>query len=650
MLGFILLRISLNGTMDSNDQTNQMPSDDDLNPEAPPASKKTLVQAKLSDSVKSTGRIVWTAIGVMATLGGVLGLYQFFQPSQPNTRDATGTLLVAMVAEGVITSEQAENLSNALIEPSVEITVEETVSLKAALDEQDKDAIVAMAKMLTRANYEEGLNLLEASAETADDWLELARLSWGRDRERSLRAAEKAVALDPDNFQAITFLIQAQAAFGDYKKATRSADIADMLASTPSERLGASAARLNTYILARDAVAVEDMLGDLQAEMDNFVPIAEAAAVPDHLSADKFSDHPVWILSSAETAKATALLALEDYETSAQAINTANELLGRFQTHIDGAIAANVKTREIGNLELLAKAFAAQNKQQDAYDTHEKILAKWTELAEAGNASANEALPLAWAAYGQTAYQFGEKEKARILYGNGQELVIQVLKDNPDNEEWQITAEYYESLMLYLAQDEAPEAYKDSYRSRLQTVQQSLVGTPKDDELRRELLTYTTTYSSALLFDLDQNRAELDWLIGYLRETSGQLAENLGANYFSSLLEYSAEYIGARVDEQTEDLSAARVHYQNMLNLYDVLMATPDVQSFDPEKFGTELYGFKLGTLYKLASFKDEYSLQYAQQGLSLSQQLDRAGQLRTADQYYLKTFSDFVSELESHK
>ena len=634
--------------MDSTSQTNETPSDGDLQPEPSSTPKKAFDQAKLTDSVKSTGRLIWTAVGVMATLGGVLGLYQFFDPSESNDRDATGTLLVAMVAEGVITDEQAQNLTNALTEPTAELTVEETVTLKAALDEQDKSAIIAMATMLSRQDYLEGLKLLEESAETADDWLELARLSWGRDRERSLRAAENAVALNPDNFRAITFLIQAQAAFGDYKKATRSADIADMIANSPMERLGVSAARLNTSILARDVTAIEEMLGRYQTAIDDVTPIAEAAEIADRLSVEQFEDHPVWVMSLAETTKATALFNLEDYEAAIQAINASNQWLDLLQPHIDGAIEADVKTRETTNFELLAKAFTAQKMQQDAYDTHERILANWGELAASGNTQANQALPMAWAQYGQKAYQFGETDKARTLYENGQKLVIQLAAENPDNEEWQAAAAYYESLMVYLSNEASPDAFKDSFRTRLSDARQMLAATPRDDERRVELLVYASTYSSVLLRELDQNRSELDWLTGYLREIAADLSEDLGANYFSLLLEYNAEYIAALVDEQDEDIPAARGHYQIMLNLYDVLVATPDVQSFDPEQFRTQLYGLKLGTLFKLASFKDEQSLQYARLGLALSEQLDKAGQLQTADQYYLKTFSDFVSELEN--
>ena len=111
------------------------PDQGDLKPEALSASKNARDQGKLKDSVKSTGRLIWAAIGVMATLGGVLGLYQFIAPSEQTNNKATDALLIAMVAEGVITAEQAQNLTNALTEPSVDLSVEETVTLKAAMDD-----------------------------------------------------------------------------------------------------------------------------------------------------------------------------------------------------------------------------------------------------------------------------------------------------------------------------------------------------------------------------------------------------------------------------------------------------------------------------------------------------------------------------------
>lgn len=144
----------------------------------------------------------------LATIGGVLGLYQFMASSSPAPANTTDSLLVAMVAEGVLSDEQAGNLTKILSESSVRSGAESADTIKSALEEQDKETLIAMAKTYDESTREEGLDMLEAVAETSEDWLTIAQVSFGSDSQRSLDAAEKAVRLDRDNFRALSFLVQ----------------------------------------------------------------------------------------------------------------------------------------------------------------------------------------------------------------------------------------------------------------------------------------------------------------------------------------------------------------------------------------------------------------------------------------------------------
>lgn len=627
--------------MTDSSEIDELPEDEAEQP------KPSFDQKKLRDGVKSTGRIVWAAAGVMATFGGVLGLYQFFQPSTATKTSDADTLIVAMVAEGVITSQQAENLTSVLSDPSAAISVEETKSITSAVEERDKDTLIAMASMLTRESYTEGLSLLEASAETADDWFELARLSFGRDRALSLRAAEKAVSLNPDDFKAVTFLVQAQAAYGDYNKAKRSAEVALMIANTPMEQLRAEAARLDVAVQARDVGAIEATLKTFNTTLDDYAPIAESARITDNLPVDEFEDHPALVFALAHAQQASASIWLSDFDGAEFAAEESNAWLERLEPHLTGAASTDVQTQKTRNLELLAQVYLVQDKRAEAINMHKAIVQNWEALAEAGNVAARQSLAVAWASYGQAAYALGDKDEALRLYRNGQDIVVEFAAANPESTELRSTAELYDGLIQYLLKEEDPDAFRDRYRTNLERIRQALIQAPRDDERRMELLTFSSTYQKALLQNPDENMSELNWLVGFLDETSVSLSRELGANYYSTLLRYTGEYTAALIDEQRADLPAARVHYEKMLSLYDVLVASPDIGTFDSERFGTELYGFKLGTLYKLAAFKDENSLQAARSGLAMSQELNRGGQLRTADQYYLKLFNDLVLELE---
>ena len=607
----------------------------------------SLDRERLKDGVKSTGLRLWSVIGVMATMGGVLGLYQFFNASDVHEQSRTDTLLIAMVAEGVISEDQAQNLIKILDDRPSDVSVEETISLETAVEEQDKDAIIAMATMLTRDTYTEGLDLLEDAAETSADWLELSELSLGRDRQRSLRAAEKAVALDPENFRAITMLVQAQSAAGNYPKAIRSAEAARIIASTPRQRLMAESAIMNTYFMARDVDKIESAIEGYQSVMDAFEQTVENAPFTDDMTREGVRDHPAWTFSTAKSIHASAFAALENYDRSLSAIDQSKFWLDRLKSHANAKAHIQVRQREIMNIELLASIHIAKKDKEATYQAFEEIIDARESLIRKGDAASREALAIVYAKYGQAAFDFGDKDKANELYRTGYEAFKSLVDENPDNEELKSGLDVYENIIVFLEAGDDSEAYKTDSRAKLQQLRQELMLSPDDDELQRQFLAFSATYSAAIMMTPETGIAANEEHIAFVIDTANDVQAKSGGSYFSHLLKYHAEFQGALVDTQQGDDDAARAHYTNMLNLYDLIISAPDIESYSPEVIGTELYGLKLGTLRELAKLGGDGAIEAARSGLAISEGLNDSGQLKTADQAYPGIFRDLIAELE---
>lgn len=634
--------------MDNTTETTANANDATGQPTTQAPENASLNRERIKDGMLTTGQAIWGLVGMLATLGGVLGLFQFFSSLDDRPSANADTLLVAMVAEGVISEEQATNLTNALTGSADGLEPDEESTLKSAVENLDKDAIVAMANMLNKETYTEGLRLLEASAESADDWLELAKLAWGRDIELCLRAAERAVVLNPDSFRAVTLLVQAQAAAGNYKQAVRSAETARIIASTPAERLQAESAITNVYVMGRDVDNVEISLEGLQAEIEAFSSVAQSAGFSQSLTGATIYDHPVHLIANALSGQAYALTVLQNYDQALGAISTSNEWYERLRPHVTDNVLIEVQKAEIRNRKMLAGVYVKQEDKENAYLVFEDVISMWQELTAMGDASARESLAVEWSGYGQAAYKFGDKDKALILYENGRSIISEFADENPESEEWQNAVEYYNDLILFLVSEDNPGEYKARLEDKFKKLRQDLIMSPEDLGLKKEFLNHSTLYSGILRRDVEANAESLNTLVSFVDETAAELRSVLGGNYYSIMLEYHAEYVRALVDEENEDVDAAKAHYNNMLDIYDLLISAPDIDSYDPEKLGTEIYGFKLGTLYKLALFKDDDALRAAKSGLSISEGLNKSGQLRTGDQYYLKQFGDLVSELDA--
>ena len=421
-----------------------------------------------------------------------------------------------------------------------------------------------------------------------------------------------------------------------------------MIASTPTERLQAETAITNVYMMTRDVDKVEIALEGLQAEIDDFSTVAQSAQFSQTLTRETIDEHPVRLFANALHAQSRAFMGLKKYDQALDAIDSSNEWYGRLRPHVSDDVLVDIRKAEIINRKLLASIYVAQEDKESAYPVFEDTISRWQELTALGDASARESLAMEWASYGQAAYRFGDKDKALLLYDNGRSIVSAIADENPKNDGLQKATKFYDDLILFLVSEDNPDDYKARFEERLKNLRQDLMASPENLDLRREFLDHSNLYAGIMRREVEANSESLNTLLSFVDETAAEMRSALGGNYYSFLLQYHAEYMRALVDEEREDIDAAKAHYNNMLDLYDLLISAPDIGSYDPERFRTEIYGFKLGTLYKLAMFKDADSMRAAKSGLAISEGLNASGQLRTGDQYYLKQFGDLISELEA--
>lgn len=205
-------------------------------------------------AAEKTKKALWALPGALATIGGIVGLYQFvLSPTHSvSIAERTQTELLEMVSSGKMTPKEAQafaqtlkDLNSAeLPENALPVKAEGTpaditktaAELAASEDPKKRMAIVLLADKQTR---EDGIVMLEGTAKTSDDWLDVAELSWGWDNDRTLEAARKAVTLNPSNYEALSLLASAQIANNEFKEARKTAMAIMVVAETDAEKITA---------------------------------------------------------------------------------------------------------------------------------------------------------------------------------------------------------------------------------------------------------------------------------------------------------------------------------------------------------------------------------------------------------------------------
>ena len=279
----------------------------------PEAAKKSLTMpnidtATLTDNAKKTGRYVWGGLVVLATLGGVLGLFQFVkginavQNVEISVSAKSQQQLLQMVQNGKLSVADAKELARALAGDALAIRAEIDDSSTSALQlsssqitelatSDDLDKRRALVLMTDRKTYSDGLDILEASAKTSRDWEQLGQYSSSLEPERAREAARKAISLDPDNLFAMSLLSLMQLNLGDFADAERTAQAYFTLSRNEEDKVLALSTLMNIYASAANKKQTTATFAALIKELEDWdVP----KTVPSNFAEDNIDESPQW--------------------------------------------------------------------------------------------------------------------------------------------------------------------------------------------------------------------------------------------------------------------------------------------------------------------------------------------------------------------
>ena len=287
-------------------------------------------------AAEKTKKALWALPGALATIGGIVGLYQFVLSPTPSVSIAerTQTELLEMVSSGKMTAKEAQAFAQTLkdlntaevAENALPVKAEGTPSditktaaeLAASEDPKKRMAIVLLADKQTR---KDGIVMLEGTAKTSDDWLDVAELSWGWDNDRTLEAARKAVTLDPSNYEALSLLASAQIANNEFKEARKTAMAIMVVAETDAEKITAYSTLSHP----------QQALGDLEGLKDTAASLTEILArhkennifKPGDYSEETLKDSPSYAQFDGYVHLGSVNFILGDYEAALAAYENA---------------------------------------------------------------------------------------------------------------------------------------------------------------------------------------------------------------------------------------------------------------------------------------------------------------------------------------
>ena len=617
---------------------------------APQKLRISLNKDDLKDKASKTWKGAWTAIGGLATIGGVIGLFQFMANGPSAQTNSTENLLVAMVTEGVISEDQAGNLSKLLLETSSQQGAKSAEAVKSALEDQDKDALIAMAKTFDEDTREEGLDMLEAAAETSEDWQTIAQLSYVSDPQRSLRAAEKAVKLDPEDFPALVFLVQQQSAAGEYTRSRRSVESARILARTPEERLLASQVALSVSRMGLDKPSIEKDLSELEMAVNNYKPILDAANFDEPLTKANISKHPVWMMGFINQVMASTYLTLEDYEKSRSHALESIEFFKRLEPHVDKDMLKVVQHRQSSELKVIFRTYFAEEKYEDARKYIGEVIGMYESRAGKENDEKSIfGLASGWNTFASSYYKEQKWDQALKAYEKGEAILQSLVERNPEFGTYKDSLDQTSRVIAHLnALIDGTGNQADVYVNVLKNARVGLSKAPKDKNAREKFEDSLDSVMDLLMYKGNFDQSSLDLVLKEMDIASKDLEASLGPNQFSYNIMHSKGYFLGQLAKDRDDQEEARKHFQDMLHYADLMIGAPDADEFDFEKEGIYVETTKITALYFLATLDGENALDAAKRGLRLAEARNAAGQLRTRGHTLIQMFKERIEELEA--
>ncbi|MEO1028093.1 MAG: tetratricopeptide repeat protein, partial [Pseudomonadota bacterium] len=402
--------------------------------------------------MSAVGRIIASSAGAIATIGGVIGVYQLLaSPSKPAI-SSTQDMIVAMVDQKVISLEDASRIAFALAENGEQGqsgAAESIQKIAAEGTDNQRKAIQLLSETRTR---EDGLELLQAEAETSSDWQTIAIFANGTDNDLAIEAIRKSIALEPDNFESLTLLSRLQSNNGDFADARRSAATASLLAETPLEKLFAAQSALSIVRQAGDVPALVRNIPELSSAIERYEASVDLKDAPSKVAFGEYRKEPLFVSGRARNSlasayifldrnkaqqaglesmldgrNATEALAVETQENADLAIEQAALAIERFKKL---APAVDVEDRyfvisgNIGAHQTTAYAYFSKGQNDRAVEFSSAMLDLVRAEAETGSRAAIEALPGYYNFHSSYLFQKGDIEKVLETTRRSRDLQI----------------------------------------------------------------------------------------------------------------------------------------------------------------------------------------------------------------------------------
>ncbi|MEP3655207.1 MAG: hypothetical protein ABJO36_09960 [Litorimonas sp.] len=396
--------------------------------------KPKLAMKPLKEHASKTVKVLWTGVGALATLGGVVGLLQVFSANNAGGLSAGASsqdVLMEMVKSGDIDVADAERLAELLYGEDGQSDSEGLKDIAEGGTARQKKAIAMLAERHTR---EEGLTLLEAEAKTGADWRLVAELAYGFDAKRALSAVKKAIALDPEDFRAVTLMSQIHVRTGDFSSAQRSAKTAELLATTTAERLMAARSSLSILVSATNVTDIPLGIENLKSAMEPNALDVETTPLPTKFDTIQDAEiHPLYLQAVSSRTLATASLYVADYPSVK--LNSENALRDYVMVmpRVPSEDRAKMKSRIAAVYDnLIYVEFIGKN-WPEMMSLARKQLDLYREAAEIGDKRAQTALPGKYAQYAGYAVYSGEKDIVRSASQRSLDLTRLAADRRPDD-------------------------------------------------------------------------------------------------------------------------------------------------------------------------------------------------------------------------
>lgn len=588
-------------------------------------SSERVKSVSIMETVKTSGRVIWMGLVGLATLGGVLGLYQFLSDQGDSPLDSR-TLVARMIESGALDAEKADELI-ALIDDTAG---SETV-LASAFEDGSIAQIEALAMVAKRSTFEQGIERLEAQAETADDWRMIAELSSNGDRAKALEAARKAVALDPGRIDLLELLAKTQLAKGDYQDASRTAASISVLATTPRERLMSKSLEGSLAIASADEARIDTAEAELEAELISYTSLPTFGPPTTPVKGRNIAEIAYWQAGYASTILAYLAYSQSEWETLLDRAEPAIKYYADLDSLLTGRSLTQSREIQAGLHDLRAVSMHRLERIENHHEAHEKAITLRRKLANAGDVKLQLELPQSLRRLAIEYAWLDDTETAAARMKTVIELAEQNAEDFPD--EWELPY----LVRTYRATLERIESRFDSSDEMLLSVFADVEDNLLRDGVDLNKFGLLTTVASNITSEnrvMERKVNRISPLTLRLLEIINRLERRYGASNALSRLRITQMNILADEHMQLGNEDEVVSIYKDMKRAAEAL---PDEAQ---NKNSYILYALNALTRHDVGN-----AMNYAQEGLDMATRLNAEGTLTTQEQGYIPTFSKILED-----